>query len=155
MPTLHERIEANYADAYKQSLKHGQRQREAGILRMVKAELQKVAIDKRTEKLADADVLPVLSKQAKQLQEALDAATKANRPELVAQAMEELDIVKTYLPQALSADAVKALIEDAIKTVGTNQGQIMKAVMAKAAGAADGKMVSQLVAERLKQPAKT
>ena len=56
------------------------------------------------------------------------------------------------MPKQLTPDALNAFIEEAIRTVGTNQGQIMKFVMGKAAGAADGKLVSQLVAERLKQP---
>ena len=154
MATLQERLETTYAEAYKQSLKHGERQREASILRMVKAELQKLAIEKRTEKLADADVMPVLSKQVKQLKETMEAAQKAGRQDLITQATEELEIVNAYLPKALSPEAIKELIDEAMKTAGSNQGQIMKAVMAKAAGAADGKLVSQLVAERLKQGAK-
>ena len=71
---------------------------------------------------------------------------------MLSQATEELALITAYLPQPLSADALKQLIEEAIKTVGANQGQIMKFVMGKAAGAADGKVVSQLVSERLKSP---
>ena len=93
----------------------------------------------------------MLTRQAKQRRETLEAAQQAGREEIVAQATEELRIVSAYLPQQLSAEALKQLIEEALKAVGTNQGQIMKAVMGKAAGAADGKLVSQLVGERLKQ----
>jgi uncharacterized protein YqeY len=73
---------------------------------------------------------------------------------VVDQTLKELDVLKAYLPQALSTDTLKQFIDEAMKTAGANQGQIMKAVMAKAAGAADGKLVSQLVAERLKQGTK-
>ncbi len=73
--------------------------------------------------------------------------------EYVAQTEEEIKILSEYLPTQLSPDAIKKLIEEALKEVGPNQGLIMKSVMAKAAGAVDGKMVSQLVGERLKQPA--
>ncbi len=163
MATLQERIETDY----KTAMKAGDRLR-VDALRLIKAEIQKAAIAKRAERrrsepsgvpepegfrpeqLADPDVVPVLSRQAKQRQETIDAAQKANRQDIVDQTLKELDILKAYLPQALSTEMLKQLIDDAIKTAGANQGQIMKAVMAKAAGAADGKVVSQLVAERLK-----
>ncbi len=149
MATLQERIEADY----KTALKAGERRR-VDTVRLIKAELQKATIEKRVEQLPDADVIQVVSRQVKQRQETLEAAIKANRQDMVAQTNEELAILKVYLPQALSTEALKQLIDEAIKTVGANQGQIMKAVMAKAAGAADGKLVSQLVTERLKQTAK-
>ena len=147
---MQERIEADY----KTAMKAGDRLR-VDALRLIKAEIQKAAIEKRVDQLPDADIVPVLSRQAKQRQETIDAAKKANRQDIVDQTLKELDILKAYLPQALSAEALKQMIDEAMKTAGANQGQIMKAVMAKAAGAADGKVVSQLVAERLKQAAKT
>ena len=150
MATLQERMETDY----KTAMKAGDRLR-VDALRLIKAEIQKVAIEKRTEQVADPDVVPVLSRQAKQRQETIDAATKANRQDIVDQTLKELDILKAYLPQALSTETLKQLIDDAMKTAGTHQGQIMKLVMAKAAGAADGKVVSQLVAERLKLGVKT
>ena len=72
------------------------------------------------------------------------------RQDVLTQATEELGLLTAYLPQQLSPEAVKQLVEEAVAAVGTNQGQIMKYVMGKAAGAADGKMVSQIVGERLK-----
>ena len=150
MATLQERIEADY----KTAMKAGDRLR-VDALRLIKAEIQKVAMEKRTEQMADADVVPVLSRQAKQRQETIDAAKKANRQDVVDQTLKELDVLKAYLPQALSTEMLKQFIDEAIKTAGANQGQIMKAVMAKAAGAADGKVLTPLVVERLKQAAKT
>ena len=83
-----------------------------------------------------------------------EAAKKGGRQDVADQAEEELAIVNAYLPQQLSPEALKQLIDEAVQSAGANQGQVMKYVMQKAAGAADGKLVSQLVAERLKQGAK-
>ncbi|MBI4353695.1 MAG: GatB/YqeY domain-containing protein [Candidatus Omnitrophica bacterium] len=146
MATLSERFETDY----KTAMKAGDRVR-VDTLRMVKAALQRVAIDKRKDVLDDADIIPVLNQQVKQRRETLEAGQKAGRQDVVDSAKAELDILSGYLPKQLSPEQLKPLIEEAIASVGPQQGPIMKFVMAKAAGAADGKTVNQLVAERLKQ----
>ena len=145
MATLTERLELDY----KVAMKAGERRR-IDTIRLVKAGIQRAAIEKRKETLTDQEIIPVLVQQAKQRRETIDAAKQANRQDVLAQATEELAILNAYLPQQLSEEALKQLIEEAVRMVGTNQGQIMKQVMGKAAGAADGKLVSQLVADRLK-----
>ena len=145
MSTLKERIEADYKTAFKA----GERLK-VDVLRLIKADLQRVEIDKRAA-LADQDVVQVVSKQTKQRQETIDAARKGGRADVAAQTEQELAILKTYLPSAMSTEQLTALIDEAVNTVGTNQGLVMKHVMGKAAGAADGKIVSQLVGARLKQ----
>lgn len=144
MPTLVERIEADYRAA----LKAGERRRVA-MLRLIKAAVQGAAIEKRQDTLDDQEVIQVLTKQAKQQRETIESAKQGNRQDVLTQATEELAILHTYLPQQLSEETLKQLIEEALQSVGTNRGQIMKYVMSKAAGAADGKLVSQLVGERL------
>ena len=146
MATLTERIDTDYKTALK-----ARDQRRVDTLRLIKASIQRVAMDKRKDQLDDPDVVQVLSQQAKQRRETLDAATQGGRAELVTQTNEELAIITGYLPQQLSPETIRRLVEEAIAAVGPNQGLIMKTVMAKAAGAADGKTVSQLVAERLKR----
>ena len=146
MPTLTERIDADYKTAMK-----ARDQRRVDTIRLIKSSIQRVAMDKRKDQLDDPDVVQVLSQQAKQRRETLDAATQAGRAELVTQTNEELAIIASYLPQQLSPDAIRQLVDEAIAAVGPNQGLVMKTVMAKAAGAADGKTVSQVVAERLKR----
>ena len=143
---LREQIEADY----KTALKSGERLR-VDTLRLMKAAIQRVAIEKRKELLDDQEVLQVLSQQVKQRRETIEAAKKSNRQDVLAQATEELAILNLYLPKPLSEEALGRLIDEALNTVGANQGQIMKYVMGKAGGAADGKLVSQLVGERLKQ----
>ena len=145
MVTLIEQLDTDYKTALK-----AQDRRRVDTLRMVKAAIQRVAIDKRQDTLGDPDVIQVLRQQVKQRHETLEAATKGNRPELAAQATEELKLLEAYLPASLSEEALSKLIDEAIATVGANQGQIMKFVMSKATGAADGKTVSQMVGERLR-----
>ena len=144
MSTLRERIEAEYKTAFKS----GERLK-VDVLRLIKSDLQRVEIDKRAA-AEDQDVIHIISKQTKQRQETIEAARKGGRAEVVAQTEQELAILKAYLPKALSTEELAALIDEAVQAVGTNQGLIMKHVMGKAAGAADGKLVSQLVGARLK-----
>ena len=149
MATLTERIEADYKTAFK-----AREQRRIDTLRLIKAAVQRVSSEKRKDTLDDAEMLQVLNQQVKQRRETLEAAKKGGRQDVAAQATEELAILNVYLPQQLSPETLKQLIDEAVQSAGTNQGQVMKYVMQKAAGAADGKLVSQLVAERLKQGAK-
>ena len=145
MPTLSERLEADY----KAAMKAGQRVR-IDTVRMVKAAMQRAAIDKRKDALDDAEVLHIIGQQVKQRRETIESAKQTSRQDVLTQATEELELLMAYLPQQLAPEAVKQLIEEAVASVGTNQGQVMNYVMGKAAGAADGKMVSHLVGERLK-----
>lgn len=146
MATLTERLEADYKTALK-----ARKQLRVDTLRLIKAAIQRAAIDKRKETLDDAEIVPLLAQQVKQRRETLDSAKQGGRQDIAAQAEAELAIINSYLPQQLPEEALKALIEEALKASGPNQGLIMKYVMGKAAGAADGKLVSQLVAQRLKQ----
>ena len=148
MTTLAERLEADY----KTAMKAKDRLR-IETIRLIKAGIQRSAIDKRKEALDDAEVIQILAQQVKQRRETIEAAQRTSRQDVVEQATQELSLITSYLPQPLSTDALKQLIEEAIKVVGSHQGQIMKQVMAKAAGSADGKLVSQLVGERLKHGA--
>ena len=146
MATVAERLEADY----KTAMKARDRLR-IETIRLIKAGIQHSAIDKRKDALDDHEVVQILMQQVKQRRETIEAAQRTGRQDVVGQATEELAVITTYLPQPLSPEALKQLIEEAITAVGSNQGQIMKHVMGKAAGSADGTVVSQLVNERLKQ----
>jgi uncharacterized protein YqeY len=145
MARLAERLEADYRTA----MKAGERRR-IDTLRLVKAAMQGAAIEKRKDALDDQEIVQVIVQQAKQRRETIESAKQGNRQDVLAQATEELALLNAYLPQPLSPDALKQLVEEAVAAVGASQGPVMKYVMGKAAGAADGKMVSQLVAERLR-----
>ncbi|MDP3723685.1 MAG: GatB/YqeY domain-containing protein [Candidatus Omnitrophota bacterium] len=144
MITLAERLETDYKTAMK-----AQDRLRIETIRLVKAAIQRVAIDKRKDAPDDQEILQVLAQQVKQRRETVEAAKQATRQDVLTQATEELAILNAYLPPQLSEGALATLIDEAIQAVGTNYGQIMKHVMAKAAGAADGAVVSRLVRDRL------
>ena len=146
MAGLTERFETDY----KQALKAGERLR-VDTLRLIKAAIQRVAIEKRKDGLEDGEIIQVLSQQAKQRRETIDAAKQSDRQDVLSQATQELAILNTYLPAQLSEEALTQLVEEAVAAVGLSQGPIMKYVMGKASGGADGKLVSQLVGQRLKR----
>lgn len=146
MVTLAERLESDY----KTALKARDRLR-VETIRLIKAAMQRLAIEKQKPLLDDQEIQQVVSQQVKQRRETIEAVKSSGRQDILDQAKRELDILAAYLPPQLSPEAITQLVEEALNTVGQNQGQIMKYVMGKAAGSADGKMVSQLVSERLRR----
>lgn len=126
-----------------------------GVLRMLKAALMNAAIEKSgaQAKLDDADAVQVIRKQVKQRQDSIESFEKGGRPELAAKEKEELSILQTYLPQAMSAEDVSKAVREAIAEVGATSkaqmGAVMKAVQAKVAGRADGKTLSAEVQKQL------
>jgi len=146
MTTLAERLDTDY----KTALKAGERRR-VDTIRIAKAAMQRAALDKRKDRLDEQEVLQVLANQAKLRRETIESAKKAGRPEIAQEANEELRILSAYLPQPPSEYDLKRFVEEAIQEVGPNQGPIMKFVIGKTAGTVDGKLVSQLVVQRLQR----
>jgi len=103
--------------------------------------------------LDDAGVIAVLNTSAKKAQESIEQFEKGGRPELAQKEKDELAIIKAYLPAALSEDELSGLVDEAIKESGAvgakDMGKVMKALMPKTAGRADGKLVSALVQKKL------
>ncbi len=118
-------------------------------LRFLMAAVKNARIDKMIPKLDDVDIIAVIKKQIKQRQDSIDQYTQANRKDLADKETAELAILKEYLPRELSEDAIKSIIQDVIKATGAasmkDMGNVMKAVAEKTQGAADNKIVSQLV----------
>jgi len=146
--TLEERIEADIKEAMK-----AKAEIKVSTLRMLKAGMKNLAIEKKTEKLEDKDVMSIIARQIKQHKDSIDGFTKGNRQDLVDKETAELKILESYMPKMLSADELKPIVLSVIAAVGAkgraDMGKVMKAVMEEARGAADGKMLSQMVAEEL------
>src|ERR1700733_16000608 len=112
------------------------------VLRMLKAALMNAAIEKSgaDAKLNDADAVQVIRKQAKQRQDSIESFEKGGRAELAAKEKEELSILQSYLPQAMSADDLAKMVREAIAEVGATSkaqmGAVMKALQPKVAGRA-------------------
>ena len=123
------------------------------VLRMLKTALHNRRIEKGAE-LDDAEALAVVKSLVKQRRESVEEYRKANRPELAAAEEKEIGILESYLPAAVSEDAIKAAVEDAVRETGAatpkDIGRVMKAVMGRFAGQnVDGKRVNELVRQRL------
>ncbi|MBI3990517.1 MAG: GatB/YqeY domain-containing protein [Candidatus Omnitrophica bacterium] len=145
---LEEKIFNDYKEAMKakDALK-------SSVLSYLRAAMINVAIEKKKKSLDDTDAIVVIKKQVKQRQDSIEQFQKGNRPDLADKEIKELAILKGYLPEELSPDEIKKIIEEAVSLVGASgikdMGRVMKEVAAKIAGRADGKLVSDLVKERL------
>ncbi len=104
--------------------------------------------------LDDDAVTQVLSKQAQQRRDSIEAYQKGNRPDLADKEQAELDIVTGYLPDALSADEIERIVTAAIAETGASgpqdMGKVMGRVMPQVRARADGRQVSALVSQRLR-----
>jgi len=120
---------------------------------MLKSAIEYYKIEKKQEKLTDADVTTVIKKQIKQRQDSIEGFEKGGRTDLVEKEKAELAVLKSYLPEELSQpqveEVVKATITELGATTKADIGRVMKAVQAKVAGRADNRLVSQLVAANL------
>ena len=105
------------------------------------------------KEMTDDAILQVIAKGVKQREESISQFVAAGRAELAEGEKAEMAILKNYLPEQLSEDAVAALVKDVIAAVGASSkkdmGKVMKEVMARAKGQADGKLVSRLVGAAL------
>jgi hypothetical protein len=124
-------------------------------LRMILASVQLAEVDKRGE-LDEAGMQAVLQREVKTRQEAIADAERARRPDLAAASRAELALVQAYLPAQLSAAELEQLTRQAIAATGAagpqDMGKVMKEVMPKVQGRADGKTVNEIV-RRLLTPA--
>lgn len=138
----------------KEAMKAKQAER-LGVLRMLKAALKNLAIEKGgpATVLEDADVAAVIRKQVKQRQDSMESFTKGGRPELAAKEEAEIVFLNAYLPQALAPEALAALVKEAIVESGATSkaqmGLVMKLAKEKVAGRADGKALSLEVQRQL------
>ena len=139
------------------AMKSGAKER-LGVLRMVKAEMLKAEVNLRGQKgrdyqLEDPEAMQVLMSYAKQRRDSINSYRHGGRTDLAAQEESELAIVLEYLPKQMGADEIRQIVASAIAATGATSvkdtGAIMKLVMPKVKGLADGKMVNQMVAQLL------
>ena len=123
-----------------------------GCLRMLIAEIKKREIDKRSV-LDEGEIQKTVSSLIKQRMDSVEAFTKGGREDLADKEKMEIDFLKVYLPTQLSESEVETLVIAAIEETGAkvpqDVGKVMKAVLAKAGGRADGKMVNEMVRKKL------
>ena len=148
--TIPERIDSDLKDAMR-----AKEATKLGVLRMLKAAVKNAAIEKggATATLDDAEATQVIRKQVKQRQDSIEQFEKGGRPELAAKEKEELTILNSYLPQAMSSEELAQAVRETITETGATSraqmGAVMKALQTKLAGRADGKTLSQEVQRQL------
>ncbi len=123
------------------------------VIRMIKAAVLNKEVELKKD-LDDAEMSRIMTTMIKQRKESVEQFEKGQRAELAAKERQEISIIETYLPKALSADelaqAVDAVIRETGATSAKDMGLVMKAVMARLAGqSVDGKSVSDLVRSKL------
>ena len=123
-----------------------------GTLRMLQTAIKNAEVEKRGE-LSDEEALAVIGKEAKRRKEAIVAFGDAGRTELVAKESAELAVLDAYLPESLSDDEIARLVDESIAeanaTEAKHMGAVMKVLMPKLQGRADGATVSALVKSKL------
>jgi uncharacterized protein YqeY len=129
-------------------------ERRKRVVRMALASIKNAEVDKRGE-LDESEVLAILQKEVKARHETIEGAIQAGRDDLRTEAEAEITILEEYLPKALSHEELEALVKEAIAEAGATSpkeiGQVMKVLMPKIRGRADGKEANQIVRELLGQ----
>jgi len=123
-----------------------------GTIRLILAELKRIEVDERIE-LDDARVLAVLDKMNKQRRDSIQQFEAANRDDLAAVEREEMEVIATFLPAALSEDEINALVDQAISQTGASgmqdMGKVMGVLKPQLQGRADMGAVSKTIKARL------
>lgn len=122
------------------------------VIRMVRSTIKNSEIDLKRA-LDDNEVLDVLTREIKQRKDSLQEFTKAGREDLAENLRAELVILAEYMPQQLSEEEVKAIVQQTIQQIGASSkadmGKVMTALMPQVKGRADGKLINQLVQQLL------
>jgi uncharacterized protein YqeY len=135
----------------KQAMKNQDKFR-LSVIRMVRSSIKNSEIELRRP-LDDDEVLEVLIREIKQRRDSLQEFEKANRSDLADNLKIEIEILTVYLPQQLTEEELKEIVQQTIQEVGVSSkaemGKLMGALMPKVKGRADGKLVNQLVQQHL------
>jgi len=145
---LKEQISKDFNEALK-----ARDERKLSALRLLRTEIKKREVSGQKKELADAEVMETITTLVKQRRESIRLFREGQRQDLVEKEEAELQFLQTYLPQPLSQSAIEVLIDQVLlETRATgmkDQGKVMKAVMAKISGRAEGKIVSEIVKQKL------
>ncbi len=148
---LKEKLQSDLTDAIRSRVEV-----KSGTIRMLLAAITTEEVSGKSARvLTDAEIITVLSREAKKRREAVEAYVAAKRTDLADKEKAEGDVIAEYLPAQLSEDEIKKMIADAITETGAagpaGMGLVMKVLSPKIAGKADGGLVSGLVKAALGQ----
>ena len=144
-------IKTQLNESVKDAMRSGDEVRKRTV-RMVLAAVKQVEVDKRIA-IDDLAVVALIQKEIKNRREAIEEAKKANRPDLIEENEAEIKVLEVFLPKAMPAEELRALVQAAIDETGaatpSDMGKVMKVVMPKVAGRAPNDMISAAVKELL------
>jgi hypothetical protein len=144
-------LEERLVEEMKQAMKSNDKLR-LSTIRMIRSGLKNKEIALR-KKLEDEDVVKVIQAMVRKGEESVEQFQAGGRVDLVEKEKKELDILKSFLPQPLSQEEILKIIDQSIQETQATSlkdiGKVMKSVMPKIGGKADGKLINQLVKERL------
>ncbi len=146
-------IKERLSEGLKAAMKSGDKDTLA-FSRNLHAAIRKKEIDDRVD-LDDEAVQKIITSLLKQRQDSIDQFKAGNRPDLVAKEEAEAKFLLGFMPAQMGADEVKKIVDWAVTeakaTTAKDMGNVMKLLMPKTQGRADGKLVNQIVRERLGQ----
>jgi hypothetical protein len=135
----------------KSSMKGGDKAR-LSVIRLMLAAIKQIEVDERIE-LDDSRITAVLDRMTRQRHESIEHFSRASRDDLIAIEEFELQIIREYLPEALSETEVNTLVEQSIQASGAtsikDMGKVMGILKPQLQGRADMKTVSLLIKSRL------
>lgn len=122
------------------------------VIQMVRAAILQVEKDKQIE-LNDDQILEIIAKESKKRKDSLPDYEKSGREDLINEIKSEIDILAEYLPKPLSKEEIEKVVEEIIVSTGASSmkdmGMVMKEAKAKIGPAADGRLINEIVKEKL------
>jgi len=163
--TLKEKINQDFKEAFK-----AKEELRVSVLRMLNSSIKNKEMEKRVKlvkegvknyddllseekELSDEDVLSVISIEAKRRKDSIKQFQDGDRPEMAKQEEAELKILSVYLPEQMGEEEIRKIVQEAVKESGATGaqeiGKVMKVLMPRVKGKADGNLVNQIVKEEL------
>jgi uncharacterized protein YqeY len=146
------------SDRIDEDLKVAARAKDAprlGTIRMLKSQMKYREIEKGSA-LDEGDIVSVIGSMIKQRKDSASQYTAGGRPELAEKENAEIAVLEAYLPRQLSDEELQALVRESVAAAGAkgpkDMGAVMRALMPKIAGRAEGKRVSDAVKSILSKP---
>jgi len=122
------------------------------VVRLLRTRLKEAQVEKRRE-LTDDEALKIVMSEVGKRKEAIELFRKGGREDLASREVQEIEVLETYLPPKLGEDELKAIVAESIKEAGASApgdlGKVMKIVMPKVTGRAEGSLINRIVRELL------
>lgn len=122
------------------------------VIQMVRAAILQVEKDKQIE-LNDDQILEIIAKESKKRKDSLPDYEKSGREDLINEVKAEIEILAEYLPKPLSKEEIEKIVEEIIVSTGASSmkdmGIVMKEAKAKIGPAADGRLINEIVKQKL------